>query len=968
MLGKITRDVLESHLKCRTKAHLKLLGNQGTCSDYEALLAELRDEVASKAVAKVLARHAKDEVLRGQAVSLALLKCGAPFVLDCTLDTESLGLALDGLKKTPGRSRLGDFHYAPVLYHGGEKVREEQRLLLGILALVLGELQGKEPGIGIVFHGKECQASRVQLTAGLREKARSVLRKVEGQRLEERPPRLILNGHCPACEFRQRCQEQAVQEDDLSLLRGMGEKEVQGYARKGIFTVTQLAHTFRPRRKAKRLRGKERHSYPLQALAIRDQRTYVLGSPQLPDASVRVYLDLEGKPEEDFVYLLGAVVAANGSETRYSFWADGPGQEAQIFEQFLAVLQPYDDFRIYCYGSYERDFLKRLRNQARRKRFADRVLANTVNVLSVIYAHVHFPVHSNGLKEVGRHLGCTWADPDASGLQSLVWRARWERIADEAYKQKLVAYNLDDCAALKRVTEFLFQVAANAASVGELGRSPPPGPQLPEVQDADRLTFPPRWGPAQFFHPDFAQITKCSYFSYQRQRVYVRTSSVLRKRVQAGYGKKVNRKLRLSQRIVIEAQSCPYCKSKEIVQIRRSSREVKDPRRKRAFDLVFTSAGVRRKVIECRTVPYRCQQCDKAFLPEQYERLDKHFHGLKSWAMYQHVALNASFPNIESQFGEFFGLRLNASEIHMFKSLMARYYRPTYNELLRTVVAGKVLHGDETEVGLRTGKANVWVFATSEEVVFMYRPTREGAFLQDLLKGFSGVLVSDFYAAYDSLPCPQQKCLIHLMRDMNQDLLNNPFDSELQTITGAFGRVLRAVVETVDQHGLKKRHLGKHRRDVEGFFDLVSGQALRSEVAEALRQRLLKCREKLFTFIDHDGVPWNNTIAENAIKSFARYREGAGGMLREEGLGDYLILLSICHTCRYRGVSFLKFLRSRERNLDRFCSSNRSRRRPPLIELYPKGYTPPHLVSLRKAKPSPSPAEEDAEQGGEGDA
>ena len=45
---------------------------------------------------------------------------------------------------------------------------------------------------------------------------------------------------------------------------------------------------------------------------------------------------------------------------------------------------------------------------------ADRVLANTVNVLSLIYAHVHFPVYTNGLKEVGRHLGCAWTDPDAS--------------------------------------------------------------------------------------------------------------------------------------------------------------------------------------------------------------------------------------------------------------------------------------------------------------------------------------------------------------------------------------------------------------------------------------------------------------------------------------------------------------------------------------------------------------------------
>ena len=53
---------------------------------------------------------------------------------------------------------------------------------------------------------------------------------------------------------------------------------------------------------------------------------------------------------------------------------------------------------------------------------------------------------------------------------------------------------------------------------------------------------------------------------------------------------------------------------------------------------------------------------------------------------------------------------------------------------------------------------------------YMYRTTREGDFLRELLKGFHGVLVSDFYAAYDSLECPQQKCLIHLIRDFNHDV------------------------------------------------------------------------------------------------------------------------------------------------------------------------------------------------------
>jgi hypothetical protein len=114
---------------------------------------------------------------------------------------------------------------------------------------------------------------------------------------------------------------------------------------------------------------------------------------------------------------------------------------------------------------------------------------------------------------------------------------------------------------------------------------------------------------------------------------------------------------------------------------------------------------------------------------------------------------------------------------------------PPIEKLLRKILSGHLLHVDETEVKLQQGKGYVWVFTNLEEVVYMFRPNREGDFLRELLKDFHGMLVSDFYAAYDALSCPQQKCLIHLIRDLNQELLNNPYDDELKAITCPTGEV-----------------------------------------------------------------------------------------------------------------------------------------------------------------------------------
>ena len=138
----------------------------------------------------------------------------------------------------------------------------------------------------VIWHGRECRATKGQLGPDPRKAER-----LRSQQLGSEPPPLVLNDHCQVCEFRRRCHDQAVREDNLSLLRGLGEKEVRGYARKGILTLTQLAHTFRPRRKGKRAVPRTHHRYhALQALAIRDKRVYLFGTPEVPAAPVRVYL------------------------------------------------------------------------------------------------------------------------------------------------------------------------------------------------------------------------------------------------------------------------------------------------------------------------------------------------------------------------------------------------------------------------------------------------------------------------------------------------------------------------------------------------------------------------------------------------------------------------------------------------------------------------------------------------------
>jgi predicted RecB family nuclease len=411
--------MLESYLRCKTKGHLKVTGQEGMKCDYEAMLTGLRAEVRLKAIDAIIARHPGDQVARNIPITTDGLKRGPQYILDGTLEDDVLALHIDGLKRVPGESKLGDFHYVPVLFHGGRQVKKEQKLLLEVYGMVLSNIQGRAPAYGVVWHGWQCKRTRVRLNPD-RQKAEQVRQALIDLANAGSPPRLLLNEHCPVCEFRHRCRERAVREDNITLLRGMGEKEVNRYARKGISTVTQLSCTFRLRKRGKRVKTQQRpHYFALQALAIREKKTYVLGSPMLPTAPVSLYFDCEGDPERKFVYLIGLTVVGGGEEKHYSFWADSAAEEKSIFKQFLDTVIRYPDSTLLCYGSYEQAFLRRMRKVAPGKRLVDRLLASSCNVVSVINAGIYFPTYSNGLKDVGTFLGCTWSQGDASGAQSV---------------------------------------------------------------------------------------------------------------------------------------------------------------------------------------------------------------------------------------------------------------------------------------------------------------------------------------------------------------------------------------------------------------------------------------------------------------------------------------------------------------------------------------------------------------------
>jgi predicted RecB family nuclease len=284
---------------------------------------------------------------------------------------------------------------------------------------------GRAVSLGKIIHGDDHATLKVK-TSALADEVRKRLGNIAALLASPAPPDLVLNRHCAECEFQFRCRKVAVEKDDLSLLAGMSAKERQKLRSKGIFTVTQLSYTFRPRRRPKRLRDKrEKYHHALKALAIREKKIHIVGSPELKIEGTPVYLDVEGLPDRDFYYLIGLRIGHGDSAVQHSLWADTVGDEEKIWREFLAILETVEKPVLIHYGSYENTFLKRMREQHGEPpegSAAAKVVRSGANLITHIFAQIYFPGISNGLKDTADTLGFKWVETGASGLNTIAWR------------------------------------------------------------------------------------------------------------------------------------------------------------------------------------------------------------------------------------------------------------------------------------------------------------------------------------------------------------------------------------------------------------------------------------------------------------------------------------------------------------------------------------------------------------------
>ncbi len=300
-----------------------------------------------------------------------------------------------------------------------------------------------------------------------------------------------------------------------------------------------------------------------------------------------------------------------------------------------------------------------------------------------------------------------------------------------------------------------------------------------------------------------------------------------------------------------------------------------------------------------------CPRCRKMVEPKVPDALPNAMIGnrllvLSAWL---HFALGNTISQILSVFHLQF--QLSSGGLVQMWYRLADILEAWYDEIAQEVIQSAVLFGDETGWRLDGKTAWLWCFTSRSGTLFSIERSRAGpVVLKFITDQFGGVLVSDFWGAYNILTCVKQKCLVHLLRDLER--------VEQYKDTGqdwaAFAKKLRRLIR--DAIRLRKRQetldpatYTRRCQQIDKRLALFVVKTWVNKEARRLIKRLRRHQHELFTFLSEPQVPFENNTAERMIRQAVIMRKNSYSNRSQRGAQTQAILMSAFTTLKQRGLN-----------------------------------------------------------------
>lgn len=316
-----------------------------------------------------------------------------------------------------------------------------------------------------------------------------------------------------------------------------------------------------------------------------------------------------------------------------------------------------------------------------------------------------------------------------------------------------------------------------------------------------------------------------------------------------------------------------------------------------------------------RKYRYYCKGCKKLVTGKGNGELPKSHIGplAKVLAAFLKYDVKISDNDIKKIFEKMFGLKMVVSSIALFRDQVSRELRPLYEKLKGQLKAEGFIHADET--GWRVDGDNrwLWKFSNKRVSVTHINKSRGQRVVKDMLgEEYDGVLISDFLSAYNKIKSRKQRCLAHIMRDLEK-VIKYWDEEDHQTVAYCkrLMDILRQGIKLYREY-VEKEWDKKYYRKREALADELKDFSFPDPSKKLLvrfAKRLERHKDEIFTFLYERDVDYHNNHAEQQIRPNVILRKITYGNRSELGVINHNVLMSVIQTAKMNGIDVITALK-----------------------------------------------------------
>lgn len=313
-----------------------------------------------------------------------------------------------------------------------------------------------------------------------------------------------------------------------------------------------------------------------------------------------------------------------------------------------------------------------------------------------------------------------------------------------------------------------------------------------------------------------------------------------------------------------------------------------------------------------------CQRGTRAELrPEHEHEIGERLTAAISYLI---VSRKMTRRDVQATMQDVFGVDISVGSVQKAWEETADAVQAPYQELAQALPTEPVLNGDETGSRTNGDKRWVWVLCASWFVFYHIASSRSVEVLVQLLgTAFAGILCSDRCPTYLSYHRGlAQFCWAHLQRTLKgiQEFASTPdavhFARDmLSAVERLFGLWYRFRGEAgAGERLLSRTELLQQSIPIQKKICRLAAQYLDSGDREVrnFARSAYKHWDKLFTFLEHEGVEPTNNFSERALRLFVLIRKITYGNRSAKGEVALGRLLTVTQTCKLQQRPLLSYL------------------------------------------------------------